>query len=41
MQSSKGCFKLRDALKRIGMHLGRYIYSHVEMLMSKAAEKQS
>ena len=39
MQSSKGCVRLRDALKCIGMHLGGYIYSYVEML--KAAEKQS
>ncbi len=41
MQSSKECVRLRDALKCIGMHLGGYIYSHVEMLKSKAAEKQT
>ena len=32
MQSSKGCVRLRDVLKCIGMHLGGY-YSHVEMSM--------
>ena len=31
MQSSEGCVRLRDALKCIGMHLGGYHYSHVEM----------
>ena len=41
MQSSKGCVRLRDALKCSRMHLGGYIYSHVEMLKSKAAEKQT
>ena len=34
-------FRLRDALKRIGMHLRGYVNSHVEMLKSTAAEKQS
>jgi len=39
MQSSKGCVGLRDALKRNGMHLGGYHYSHVGGIESKAAEK--
>ena len=34
MQLSKGCVRLRDALKCIGMHLGGYHYGHVEMSMS-------
>ncbi len=33
MQSSKGCVRLRDALKCIGMHLGGDHYSHVVSLM--------
>ncbi len=38
----QGCVRLRDALiqKCIGMHLGRYAYSHVELLTLKAAKKQ-
>ncbi len=30
MQSSKGCVRLRDALKCIRMHLGGYYYSRAE-----------
>ncbi len=37
MQSSKGCVRLRDALKCIGMHLGGHCYSRVELLTSKCA----
>ncbi len=40
MQSSKGCVRLRDALKCAGMHLGGYFYSHVKILKSKAGQKQ-
>ena len=29
MQSSKGCVRLRDALKCIGMHLGGYHYRYL------------
>ena len=32
MQSSKGCVRLRDALKCIGMRLGGYLYSRVKPL---------
>ncbi len=32
MQSSKGCVRLRDALKCIGMRLGSYLYSRVKPL---------
>ncbi len=39
MQSSKGCVRLRDALKCIGMHLGGHCYSRVELLTSKCAER--
>ncbi len=38
MQSSKGCVRLRDALKCVGMHFGGYHYSDVEMMRLKAAE---
>ncbi len=38
MQSSKGCVRLRDALKCVGMHFGGYHYSDVEMMKLKAAE---
>ncbi len=38
MQSSKGCVRLLDALKCIGMHLGGHCYSRVELLTSKCAE---
>ncbi len=41
MQSSKGCVRLRDALKCIGMHLGGHCYSRVELLTSKCAEKST
>ena len=39
VQSSKGCVRLRDALKCIGLHLGGYHYSCVEEMKLKAAEK--
>ncbi len=39
MQSSKGCARLRNALKCIGMHLGGHCYSRIELLTSKGAEK--
>ena len=35
----KGCVRLRNALKCIEMHLGRYVDSQVELLTLKAAEK--
>ena len=41
MQSSKGCVRLLDALKCIGMHLGGHCYSRVELLTSKCAEKST
>ena len=40
MQSSKGCVRLRDALKCIGMHLGGYHYSHVGMIAGSFANQQ-
>ncbi len=40
MQSSKGCIRLRDALKCIGMHLGGQCY-RVELLTSTGAEKST
>ncbi len=36
----QGCVRLRNALKCLEMHLGGYVYSQVELLTSKAAEKQ-
>ncbi len=41
MQSNKGCVRLRDALKCIGMHLGGHYYSRVELLTSKGVEKST
>ena len=39
MQSSKGCVRLRDALKCTGTRLGGTYYSRVEIMKLKAAEK--
>ena len=39
MQSREGCVRLRDALKCIGMHLGGYHYSHVEMSLVVVGDK--
>ena len=41
MQSSKGCVRLRDALKCIEMHLGGHCYHRVELLTSKGTEKST
>ena len=41
MQSSKGCVRLRDALKCIEMHLGGHCYNRIELLTSKGAEKST
>ncbi len=32
MQSNKGCVRLRNALRCIGLHLGGYHYSRVDMM---------
>jgi len=36
----QGCVRLRNALNCIAMQFGGYVYSQVELLTSKAAEKQ-
>ena len=41
MQSSKGCVRLRDALKCTEMHFGGHCYNTVELLTSKGAEKST
>ena len=41
MQSNKGCVRLRDALKYIGMHLRGHYYSRVELLTTEGAEKST